>query len=378
MTASGRQSTNQESAEAGHITRAGFLKTAALGVAGVAFGAQAGSAVAAPRAQAAASGGTLNLYTWEQYFAPSNINGFEKASGAHINIATYTSNDQEYATLLTAAGDNYDITIPSASFIPLMVQHGLLLKLDKSRIPFQYVDKRFLGDQSDPHNDYAIPKDYGVIGILYDPAVVKSPIKTWQDFLDAGAQPGVSGKVQMASVPDDVLAPALWAKNISTNTDSVAQLQAAGKTMIAFNKHVKTYNGFDTDGAVNGTYAMSEMTNGTARLAVLQKPSLKFVVPEPQSEIFVDYYTILAKGPDHDQAYAFIKYMLQPAQQLAEAAYIGYPTVLPNLASKLPSKTPDRSDLLIAPSIVARCKQHRVHTNVQQLIETLYTEITAG
>jgi spermidine/putrescine transport system substrate-binding protein len=360
-----------------HLTRAAFLKSAALGAAGLAFGSQAERALAAPRARAAA-GGTLNLYTWEEYFAPSNLSGFKKSTGVHVNIATYDSNDQEYATLLTAAGDKYDITIPSASFIPLMVQHGLLLKLDKSRIPFKYIQKRFLGDESDPHNDYSIPKDYGVIGVLYDPRVVKSPIVTWQDFLDAGAQPGVSGKVQMASVPDDVLGPALWAKNISTNTDDPNQLKAAGKTMTAFNKHVKTYNGFDTDGAVNGTYAMSEMTNGTARLAILQNSHLKFVVPTPQSEIFVDYYTILKHGPNNDAAYEFINYMLQPAQQVAEAAYIGYATVLPDLASRLPKKVPDVQDLIISTPVINRCKQHRVHTNVQQLIETLYTEITSS
>ena len=36
----------------------------------------------------------LNLYTWTQYVPPSVIAGFEKKYDVHVNVATYTSNEE--------------------------------------------------------------------------------------------------------------------------------------------------------------------------------------------------------------------------------------------------------------------------------------------
>jgi spermidine/putrescine transport system substrate-binding protein len=356
------------------FSRGRFLAGAGVGLAGLGVAGAFGARAAGPPL---AKGGTLNLWTWANYFDPANLAAYKKATGTKINIATYSSNDEAFAKLNLAGGSAFDIVIPTSDWVPLMVQKKLLLKLDKKRIPWKDVDPRLLHKSFDPRNDYSVPKDYGTIGVLYDPAVV-SNIKTWQDFLTEGSKSGVSGKIQMSDAPDEVLGIALWAANKDWNTTSESDLRQAGSTMKAFAKNIKAFNGFDTDGAANGTYAMSVVTQGVARFAVAKKKSLKFVIPGPHSELWVDNYCILAKGRNHDQAYSFIDFMLQPKRQAKDCAFIGYPTALANVEQRVPKSVPARGLIFIKPADFKRLIPHVIHPSIQNLVEDQYNQIKAA
>ena len=98
-----------------------------------------------------------------------------------------------------------------------MVSKGLLQEIDHGKVSFKNIDKNLLNKVYDKGNKYSIPKDYGVAGVVYDPVAVGGTIKTWQDFFDAGAKPGVSGKVQMAASAYDVIGPGVWLATGSNN-----------------------------------------------------------------------------------------------------------------------------------------------------------------
>ncbi len=180
-------------------------------------------------AQAAAStvakGGTLNLYTWPDYFSTKNLAAYKRETGTTMNISTYESNDILFAKLNSAAGSGFDIVVPTSGWIQTMAHHGLLQKLDHCRIPLQYVSPALLNKVFDPGNVYSIPKDYGVLGVVYDPMAVGGTIKTWQDFLDAGDKKSVSGKVQLSDASWEVVAIPLWAADGDYNTQDTAKIK---------------------------------------------------------------------------------------------------------------------------------------------------------
>lgn len=363
------------------MTRAQFLAVAGAGVATLAGcgSSSSSSSKTSSAATSSAKGGSVNLWTWPQYFSPKNLARFTQQTGTHINMSTYDSNDAAFAKLNASGGNSgFDIVIPTSDFVPVMAQHGVIQKIDHSRIPWQYVDPALLGKVFDPHNEYSVPKDYGTIGVIYDPAVVKHPIVTWKDFLDAGAQPGISGKVEVPDVPDENLGIALWAAGRDWNTDNLSQLSQAADVMKAFAKHVKAFNEFDVSGVANGSVVMAVVTQGTARLMIEQKHSLKFVIPQPQSELWVDNYCIVSNAPNINQAYSFIDFMLQPAQQLRDVPYIGYPTALPGLAHKIPASVPLRSTIFINRPDFARLVPHVIHPSIQGQVENLYSQIQAA
>jgi spermidine/putrescine transport system substrate-binding protein len=319
-------------------SRADFLRKAAGAGAGALL---LGSLGAGPAFAGSAhrSATTLNVFSWPNYFSAGNLKAFKKQTGTSLNISTYEASDALFAKLNTAAGAGFDIAVPTGGWIPEMASKGLIQKIDHSRVPFKNIDKSLLNKIYDKGNEYSIPKDYGVSGVTYDPAAVGGTIKTWKDFFDAGAKPGVSGKVQMAASAYDVIGPAIWADGGDWNSTDPKVIKAGAARAKDFAKHVKEFSGFDSDGLVKGTIVLSYNDQALARVALEQNPKLKFVVPGPISELWVDSYVITKTAPDLDTAYRFLNFQLQPGHQIADTEFIGYPTVLPGLRSKLAKNT---------------------------------------
>ena len=286
-----------------------------------------------------ASATTLNVYSWPNYFSTANLKAFKKQTGTSLNISTYEASDALFAKLNTAAGAGFDLAVPTGGWIPEMVSKGMLQKIDHEKVSFKNIDKKLLNKVYDKGNQYSIPKDYGVAGVVYDPTAVGGTIKTWSDFFDAAAKPEVAGKVQMAASAFDVIGPGIWADGGDWNTTNSKVIEAGADRVKAIAKNVKEFSGFDSDGLVKGTLVLSYCDQALARAAITQNPKLKWVVPGPISELWVDSYVITKKAPNVDGAYAFLNFQLQPAHQIADTEFLGYPTVLPGLRKKLAKNT---------------------------------------
>ena len=358
------------------ISRRSFMRLAG-GTTLAAAGWRASAALAAPKL---AKGGTVNIWTWPEYWAPANLSGFKKATGTTVNIASYESSDEMYAKLKTAGGAAYDIAIPDCGWLPVMTSEGLLQKIDHSRVSYNLIAKQYLGFKEDPHNDYSVPKDYASTGIVYDPGAVGGKIKTWADLFDAIKKPGASGKVDLPAEPAELFGIALWAMggNKDWNTATKADLLQAQKFCLAIAKHVHAYNDFETSAVANGSVVAACMTNANARLCMLQNKKLEWVIPQPVSELILDNYTIPAHAPDVDQAYSFINYMLEPAHQIADCTYLGYPLLLPGIKAKMPKSTKLEDIIFTDPKDFARLHPLDVRPQIQGYAEQLFSEVQAA
>jgi spermidine/putrescine transport system substrate-binding protein len=342
----------------------------------------ASSAVTSSAAQATNTtlikGGTVNIWTWPDYWSPANLKAFKAATGTTVNMSSYQSDDEMFAKLKTAAGADFDIAIPDLGWIPVFTNTGVVQKIDHDRIAWQYIDKSVLGRPEDPTNEYSVPKDYAATGIVYDPTAVGGTIKTWRDYFDAFTRPAVSGKVEMPSQPSETLGLALWAMGKNWNTATQGDLDAAASMLKPLVKHIKAFNDFDTSGVANGSVVMAAQTNANARLAMLQNKKLAWVIPQPQSELILDSYTIPAKAPDVPQAYSFINFMLQPKHQVADTVFLGYPLVAPGIQQMVPKSLPLRDVVFVSPADLERLEPLNVREDIQGYAENLYTQLQAA
>ncbi|WP_210491430.1 spermidine/putrescine ABC transporter substrate-binding protein [Patulibacter sp. SYSU D01012] len=370
-------------------TRRSFL--AATGVAGAAAflaacGGDDGGATSTRTGGAAASGGTglvkggeLNVYSWPDYFAKENLAAYRKATGTKLNVTTYADNDTLFAKLNAAGGSGYDLVIPSSGYVQQLAGRGKLEKLDHARLPLDTLDPSLLDKEYDPGNAYSVPKDWGVLGVVYDPAAVGGRIATWQDVLDAGAKPGVSGKVRLGSSGYQTVGVALWAGGGRVNTTDEAEIRRAGDTMKGFVRHVKTFDAFDADAVAKGTIVLSTCNQSQARNAILQNPKLEFVIPGPRSELWVDCYAIPAGAPNQAQAYSFLNFLLQPKRQVTDTEFIGYPAALKGLEQRLPRSTKER-DLIFGgkDADLDALETYVVNPKTAQLYSDLQSELQAA
>jgi spermidine/putrescine transport system substrate-binding protein len=305
-------------------------------------------AACAPSSSGGTSASTLtdklNIYTWPDYFSTDDLAAYAKKYGVTPKISTYTDNNALFTKLNSAAGAGYDIVVPSSSWIKQISDHGLLEELDHSKLNLAGLDKSLLNREYDKGNKYSIPKDWGLLGVVYDPAVVGT-IKTWQDFFDAGAKPGVSGKIRLTTAAEETVGPALWVQGKDWNTATINDVNGTLDFLTTFAKHIKTFAGFDPNALANGSIVMAMANQAAARDAIKLNPKLSWVVPGPTSELWVDSFSIAKGAPDLARAYQFLNYQLTPKIQVNETVFLGYPASLAGLQSKLPASV-DNVDLI--------------------------------
>lgn len=287
----------------------------------------------------------LNIYSWPDYFSTDDLAAYAAKSGVTPNIATYNDNGALFSKLNSPAGVGFDIVIPSSGWIKPLADKRLLAELDHSRIDFSALDPALLDRDYDPGNRYSIPKDWGLLGVVYDPDAVGGEIKTWQDFFDAGARPGVSGKVRLTKDAGETVGPALWIAGKDWNMATADDIRGTKDFLKGFARHVKTFSGFDPAALANGSIVLAQANQAAARGAIQQNPKLKWVVPGPHSEIWVNSYAIAAHAENVDQAYDFLNFFLSPDIQVRETQYLGYPHAIAGLQQKIAADTP-HADLI--------------------------------
>jgi spermidine/putrescine transport system substrate-binding protein len=282
----------------------------------------------------AATARQLDIYSWPDYFSASDLRAYAQQSGVTPSVSTFNSNEVLFAKLNSPAGAGFDIVIPSSSWIAQFAKRGLLQELDHSRLNLASLDPKLLNREYDPGNRYSIPKDWGLLGVLYDPQVT-GEIVTWEDFFKAGEKPGVSGKVRLSVSGWETIGPELWMRGQDWNQASAGQIRAAAEPVKRFARNVKTFATLQPDAAANGSIVLAQTHQAGARAAIMLNPRLKWVVPGPLSELWVDNYAIAKHAPHVDDAYGFLAYQLRPDVQVAETRYLGFPAAIAGLRDKI-------------------------------------------
>lgn len=341
-------------------------------------GSSSGGGSPSATGSAAASGPVedqLLVYNWAAYDDPKLWKKFTTDMGPKITIDLYDSNEQAIAKL-NAAGigqSGYDIMCPTGAYIPLMVTQELLQKLDLSRIPnFKNIDKAYTGQSWDPNNDYSVCKDWGTTGFIYDKTVIQRDLKTWADFVDA-MQNEAKGNTSVLAAAADLAGIYFWSQNPIgdwTTTDD-AQLKACGDWI---NKevapYVKAYDSYPGINLTQGKYALSQVWNGDARQGLIsaKDPSrYQWVMGAPATELWMDNWTIVNGAKNINAAYAWINFILDPANSYTDLQYHGYNTgidAVKQLAEK--DKVPYLDMIFFTPEQIATWQAGSID-NIDQL-----------
>ena len=315
------------------ISRGDFLR--AMGAASVA-GSTLSLLACQPNTTAQSSGGggsgpeekKLNLYNWSEYVAKSTIPNFEKQTGIQVTQDFYASNEELLAKL-QAGGTGYDVIVPSDYMIGIMIKSGVLLPLDKSKIPnFKNIGEHFRGLPYDPNNKYSVPYQWGTTGILYNKKEV-GEVDTW----DAMWNPRFKGKIGMLDDPRETPGAALYRLGYSVNTTDPNQLHRAEASL---KKQKPLLRGYFADTQTralvqNGDLLLGHTYSGDAFLVLGGNQDLDYAIPKPAATRWTDNMAIPKGAPHPDNAHKFINYILSAKAGAALTNYTYYNT--PNEAA---------------------------------------------
>jgi spermidine/putrescine transport system substrate-binding protein len=312
---------------------------------------------------------SFRLYTWASYDDPDLMKRF-----GPVTIDVYNSNEEAVGKL-EAGGAGYDIVVPTGPYVPELVDHDILLPLDLERIPnFKNIDARYRDQPFDHANRYSVCKDFGSTGWIYDNTVIKTPIRSWSDFIHA-AQNEASGRTSLLNAPPDVCGVYFWANGINWNTEDPVQLDACEDMIVnELAPHVKAFTSYPGIQLAQRTYVLSQAFNGDARQGLLSvdDPSrYTWGFGAPTSEIWMDNWCILRGARNVDASYNFINFILDPHNSATDMAFHGYDTGVTGVRELLPSDTKFLDMVFLTPEVLATLVPGMVNSAEARQIEIL-------
>lgn len=329
------------------LLRARMDRRRFLAASGATMGALAMGATRVARAQSPATadlGDTLNLATWPNYHSQETLDAFTAQTGVAINMTVYGSTEEMEAKI-RAGNSGIDVVVPSQYAIQAWTTDGLLEPLDYSQLPnvdLSTWDPLFVDQAFDPGNVYTIPKNWGTTGIAFwsdevDPAPV-----SWADFFRMAGEDAYNGRFQIVDHQISSMGSAAVGMGYSLNTVDETELNAVADMLIALKPKLFAISSDVQPPLRNRDTLATIAWTGDGVTVVRDNPdAAKYIVASDGGELWVDSWSIAADAPHKPAAYAYLDFILQPANSAIDTEFILFPHANPAVKALL---SPDVAD----------------------------------
>jgi spermidine/putrescine transport system substrate-binding protein len=317
----------------------------------------------------------LNVYNWSNYVAEDTVSNFEKESGVRVRYATYESNEEMLAKVLSG-NSGWDVVFPTHNRILPMGQYGLLARINHAWLPnLDRLEPRFRTAPWDPHLEWCVPYMWGATGIAYNRSVQPPPTE-WADLWNAR----LKGRLTMLDDPEEVLGACLLKLRLSYNATSPDDLHRAEKEAIAQKPLLRAYlNAEMRDQLVAGDVLVAHAWATTAQQAIDAAPQISFAYPAEGFPLYCDNAVVLRESGRAELAHSFINYLLRPP--VASAIVQVSRTATCNGAAQALLPEVQRKNITLFPSPETLQRGQWIGTMplaAQRLRDRLWTEIKSA
>jgi len=267
----------------------------------------------------------LRLYNWSNYFPPTLLERFEQETGVKVTVDSYASEDDLLAKL-QAGGGGYDVIFPGTTTLGVMVEKGLVEKIDTSSMEnFGNVLPSFQSIAGDENRDYSAPYMWGTTGFTYDPEMVPggSLDESWKEVFEPRTE--LKGEIAMLNEMSDVWNAGAYYLGIDKCTEDPAEAQQILDLLLAQKPDVKLYSSEGTiDRMIAGEVPVHMQWNGAAHRVKAKKADVVYVYPTEGTTFWTDSMAVPANAPNKEVALQFINWMLLPDVAAEASNYTGY------------------------------------------------------
>lgn len=275
---------------------------------------------------------TLSFYNWADYIDQTVVDKFQEEYGVQVMVDVYDNNEDMIAKVRTGSS-GYDIVGPSDYAVDIMIQDGLLAKLDKSLLPnMQHLKPEQLNLYFDPNNEYSIPYNQGLTGIAYLKDKFETPPDSWNIFFDVAQaeQTAANGGFTMLDDEREVPGAALKFLGKSLNSTDAADLAQVEEILKGQKPFVSAYDSSSVSRKLaSGEIIAAHTYNTTALQAHLGlgdeypgNDQVAFFIPKEGGTIWQDNLAILADSPNAYTAHVFLNFLMRPDIAVINAEYI--------------------------------------------------------
>lgn len=318
--------------------------------------------------------GELQLYNWGDYTSPELLAKFEAETGIKVTVTDYDSNDTALAKV-EAGGHGFDLVVPSANYVPIWIEKGLIQELDLSRIPnHKNIAPEWMNVDYDPGRKFTIPWQWGTTGVAVNQTAYSGDINTSAIFLDP--PPELVGKVNVTPEMNDALALAtMYMGGQPCSEDAELMKKVRDKLLEAKPKWQSMDYGMTEKMAANDVMA-SVYWNGAIFRSRLQNPAVKYGYPKEGFILWMDQVALLSDAQNVDEAYAFLNFIAEPENAAMISAFARYANGIAGSEEFMPADMKDAPEIVIPAEF--KDKGHFLKTctgKAQEYITAIWTEL---
>jgi spermidine/putrescine transport system substrate-binding protein len=260
----------------------------------------------------------LYIYNWTYYIPDSVIEKFEKEFNVRVIYDEFASNEDMFAKLMAtrSARRSYDIVFPSKYFLPIMSRHGMLERIDKTKLSnLGNIDPEMLRKASYDYNmDFSVPYFYGAAGIIVNTARVPDFEKSWSIF----GRTDLRGRMTMLDDMREVMGGALVYMGHSVNTTDPNIITNVRDfinstwrpNLVKFDS--ETFGKGYANGDFWVVHGFPEVVFEEIRDNHQLMADTVFFIPQEGGPSYIDYMVILRGARNIELAHKFIDFIHRP------------------------------------------------------------------
>lgn len=255
--------------------------------------------------------GVLNIYNWGNYTSPELIAKFEAETGISVTVTDYDSNDTAL-TRIKAGGHGFDMVVPSATYVPIWIQEGLLRELDHSQLSnFENIDPQWVDVEFDPGRAYTVPWLWGTSGMIVNTSVYSGDPNTADIFLDPPDE--LKGRINVIPEMSDVIPIVVrYVGGEHSCTEDMDVWRQVRDVLVAAKPNWIAMDYGTVDAYAAGDIAAGVYWNGASMRTRLLNDDMVYGYPQTGYPIWMDNAAILADAQNPENALKFIDFILEP------------------------------------------------------------------
>ncbi len=338
----------------------------------------------------------LNVYNWSDYIAEDTLKNFEKETGIKVRYDNFDNNEIVHAKLV-AGKTGYDVVVPSSYWAKIQADGGLLMKLDKSKMPnYKNLDPTLQEQLAklDPGNQYQVNWLWGYTTIGINVEKVKAalggmpmPDNAW----DLVFKPEYISKLKGCGVSfldsaTEVIPAALHYLGKPAYSKTQADYAGVAPLLKSVRPYVTLFSssGYINDMA-NGSICVALGWSGDINIARQRAiegktgQNIQALIPKTGGILFFDVMVIPADAPHPNNAYKFIDYILRPEVHASLTNKVFYAN--PNKESRKFIKPEVASNPTVFPSAEDMKKMQApdaLSNDIRRTMTRLYTSFKTG
>jgi spermidine/putrescine transport system substrate-binding protein len=293
----------------------------------------------------AMAAGELNIFNWGDYTSMEMIKKFEEKYDVKVTITDYDSNDTALAKV-RAGGHGFDIAVPSANFVPIWVEEGLLLETNPNQMEnYKNVSEKWRNVPYDPGHKYSVPWLWGTTGVAANSKVYGGDLNTSKIVFDPPAE--LEGKILVVPEMNDVMALAIMYHGGEMCTGDKTLLKQVRDTLLSAKAKWLALEYNSVEKFAKGDYSGSLEWNGGVYRTRLQNADIKYGYPKEGFVLWMDNVVVLKDAQNVENAKLFQNFMMTPEAAGLNSTFARYANGIDGSEAFMPDDMKTANEIVI-------------------------------